>query len=37
MQKQIGSEMEDSVKVEINNQRDYIEVPLIPCRNKSTI
>jgi hypothetical protein len=29
MQKQIGNDMEDSIKDEINRQRDYLEVGII--------
>lgn len=34
MQKQIGSDIEDSLKAEINKQSDFIEVTLYPRRKR---
>jgi hypothetical protein len=36
MQKQIGSEIEDSIKDEINRQKEYLEVNFKRLRKKST-
>lgn len=34
MQKQIGSDIEDSLKAEISKQRDFVEVPCSPPRKR---
>lgn len=34
MQKQIGTDMDDIVSEEINNQSEYVEVDSIPFRKK---
>lgn len=35
MQKQIGTDEEESISEEIHNQQEYLEVPLPPLRRKS--
>jgi hypothetical protein len=35
MQKQIGTDIEDSIRTEVNSQRKFLEVPLPPFRTRS--
>ncbi len=36
IQKQIGTDIEDSIRNEVNNQRIFLEVTPFPCRRRST-